>query len=772
MPQLNNIDDQVTGIPNIDDQVSVEPPKSGDELRNRAGIGKAYTDFDKTVRNIPQTAVTDILGAPSDLINLANRVYYRGMDRIFGTNTSANVAELPFGSQDIQKRIAKASGTSQADLFGAADPSSATQQLTSGIGQAALTGGRPGVASYAAQTGAGALGAPEEVQAMAAVAGPAAFDAPRQALHGVLNKTLTDADTPGKIAQVQSLTGTDNPGTMGMVGSDFANRIQSGLAKFPGSSSRIYDAVNQVYSSMRSRFAGIIDNISEVKGQGVAGSDLSKGITADDAQQKALANQIYNEAGAKVPAGTEVSMSPLLDAADKAATAVRGNSKLNSDMQTSTQRWVQAKSGSVMDAAVDYGIKQHEAVNGPFTAITDDMLQPTTAVNPTARLRQTLPDGTQLYQLGNDVYGVQPGQPIPRELAVQKPPAIDAKDVVTLPDGRNVLRSEAQPVLDAVKANPKLPYDQARDVHTIIGDQLSDPSLVSQGLDAGVIKRLWGGSKQGLNNAIGGTPAGNLHSLADSLYEQQSARRDLLNPVLDVGRSGGVEKIFQAAQQTSKDTGSGSVFRELFSAAGEQGRPTLVATLLDHMGKFDSDTSTRTQDALWSPTQFVRNWGNLNADAKTAISSQLGPQYTAAMDQLDAFVAQQVKAKSITGNPSGTAQATQTLKVLGSAGAGIWGLVQGAVTGHMGAGVGVAATAGGTMAMANIAARAMTNPHFVQWVANGLKAPPQAMPAMIMQLAAVGAQTKDQDIQMLAQAMGEQLNGNTGSGQQPPAAPR
>jgi hypothetical protein len=189
------------------------------------------------------------------------------------------------------------------------------------------------------------------------------------------------------------------------------------------------------------------------------------------------------------------------------------------------------------------------------------------------------------------------------------------------------------------------------------------------------------------------------------------------------------------------------------------------------MGKFDSDTTTRTQDAMWSPNQFVRNWGTLNADAKTAISSQLGPQYTAALDQLDSFVSQQVKAKSITGNPSGTAQATAALKAVGAAGAGIWGLVTGAATGHLGPGVGIAAGTGGLMLLANATARAMTNPHFVQWVANGLKAPPNALPAMVMQLAAVGAQTKDQDIIMLAQAMGQELNGTNGS-QQPPAPSR
>jgi hypothetical protein len=751
----------LSDLPTPDDELPVPPTPQRkpianlDDLRNSAGIGKAYTDFDKTVRNIPQTAVTDILGAPSDIANLVNSVYYRGMDRIFGTNTSAGVPKLPGGSQDIQKWIAKQAGTTQNDIFGAADPNSAIQQYTSGVGQAAVTGGRGGVASYAGQSAAAALGAPEEVQAMAAVASPAAAENVANLPHTVLKAALTDADTPGKIAQNENISG-GNPGTVGMVGTPLANQVQSILSKLPGSSSRIYDQVNQFYGSIRDRFNGIVNNISDVSGAQVAGNEVKNGITAYDQQQKDLAKTIYQQAADNVPAGTEVNMQPLLDAADAASTAVRGNDKLNKGMQSGTQRQLETRKGLVLDAALDYGIKKHEDANGQFTSVTDDMLQPTTAVSPAARLRQTLPDGTQLYQLGNDVYGVQPGQPIPRELAVQKPPAVDAKDVVTLPDGRNVLRSEAQPVLDKIAQNPVLPYDQARDIHTTLGDQLSDPSLISQGLDAGAIKRVWGGSKQGLSAAIGDTPAGRLHSLADSLYEQQSERRDLLNPVLSKATTSGPEGIFKAAQQNAKDTGSGTVFREMFAGAGEQGKPVLVATLLDHMGKFDSDTSTRTQDALWSPTQFVRNWGTLNGDAKTAIASQLGPDYVNAVNQLDAFVAQQVKTKAVTGNPSGTAQATRALSTAGTALSGLWAMLNG----HPMVGASALAGVAGGLALSNAVARGMTNPHFVRWLVNAKDAPPNAIPGMIMQLAAVGAQTKDPDIQLLAQTLQAQTNGN------------
>ncbi len=960
---LSNIDDQVVSTPvNIDDQVVSGPSKSMDELRNRAGIGKSYTDFDKTARNIPQTAVADLIGAPVDLANLAirmtSRAYGRAVSAFGGDSRDFDTPyQIPVGgAQSIQSGVASLKGAPQNELFGAADPNSAAQQFTSGAGQAALTGGRAGLMAYGAQAGTAALGGGEDAQAVAASVGPTAAEVPRAAVHGVLNKTFTDANTLDKIRQAQELTGGASPGTLGQVGSPFATTVQNALAKLPGSGSRIYDSVNQFYASMRDRFNGIIDNISDVKGPAVAGNDIRKGITADDQQQKDLAKQIYSEAADKVPPGTEVSLNPILDAADKASTAVRGNPDLNKDMQTSTQRWIDAKKGSVMNAAIDYGIKQAEAGAQPgitlyhgstrdfdqfdssqagtghgsssfgkgaylgddpsvaqhyidnqggngtvytatlpksksdtfadwskpvadqdlpqpvkdkfmeaaeaeaarqrrlgndnatasdvtfgqvygnvrrdmggadalndfmtqngvhghsygafegkpgsrnyvvydpsqltitakngtptgnagkplFTPITDAMLQPTQVVNPDARLVQRTPDGSEVYNFNGQIMVRTPGMPPPKGLMIEHPPAVSADAVVTLPDGRNVLKSEAQPVLSAIQKNPVLPYTQARDVHTAIGDQLSDPSLVSQGLDAGAIKRLWGGSKQGLNDAIGGTPAGNLHSLADSLYEQQSERRDLLNPVLDGAKTGGPESIFQAAQQSARDTGSGTRFRELFSAAGEQGRPTMVATLLDHMGKFDSDTTTRTQDAMWSPMQFVRNWGTLNSDAKTAISSQLGPQYTSAMDQLDAFVAQQVKAKAITGNPSGTAQATAAITTVKSAGVGILTFLGGLATGHPLSGAAGLAGVGLSLGAANAAARAMTNPHFVQWVANGLKAPPSALPAMIMQLAAVGQQTGDKDIQMLAQVMGQQAgqNGNTNGSQQPPNPPR
>jgi hypothetical protein len=692
------------------EQIVADEPESitPDETPSQS-FAKSAGNYNKTLSNIPTTALSMILGSPAELANFVNRAGLRFTNAITGENTQP--ATIPGGVQDIQNAAVKGANyvrgaigktpIQNSDVFGAADPSSTGQQIVSGVGTAALTGGRSGVAALAGQTAAQQLGAPEEVQMAAGLAATPLARPVDQILQPIARKTLADRTSLDRMRTAEQ-AGV-GPGTMGQTGTGLAESMENWLSKMPGAVRTIYNASEAVYSGVRDRFNGIMDNMSQVRGSAVAGDMVAKGATVRNEQAKQLTGQLYDQAASRVEPGTEVSMKSFLAAADKATNLIPSDPKLNQDMKGSTQNWVDTKKGNIMEAAVRYGLDKHENANGPFIS---------------------LPEGW------------------PAELGI------------TLPDGRTVLRNEVEPVIRKIQQNPVLPYATADGFHRMLGQELNDPSLLSRGIDDGIVKQVWGGSKEGVATALEGTVAGHLRGLADDFYQQKNAERALINPILMSATSGGPEAIFNAARNAATTQGSGVKFRELMANAGEEGRPVLVATLLDHMGKFSEDATTTTQAVKWSPGTFLQNYGKLNGDAKTAIASQLGPEYAQNLDYLDKWYGNVLRSKSMYGTPSQTASAGAHATVASTAALSALDFLGGLGTGsHVnmaigGAGLaGVAATVGG----AKLTAKLFTNPDFVRWVVAGTKAPPSALPGMVAQLAALGQQKQDQSLQEAAQ---------------------
>jgi hypothetical protein len=353
-------------------------------------------------------------------------------------------------------------------------------------------------------------------------------------------------------------------------------------------------------------------------------------------------------------------------------------------------------------------------------------------------------------------------------MLAMRPPKYTKDEVTQIPDGRIIPNHIWDPIQNDILGNPVLPYNTADMIHRRLGQELNDPSLLSRGIDDGIVKQIWGGSKDGIENALEGTQAGRLLGLANDFYTQKNAERKLVNPILTSAQSGGPEAIFNAAVNDAGASGSGTRFRELFANAGAEGRPTLVATLLDHMGKFDENLTTHTQDAKWSPSTFITNWGKLNPDAKNAVASQLGPEYAANLDALDKWNSDVIRGRSMYGNPSQTGSATAHIATATSAAVSAMNLLTGVGTGNhtqiVGGATGLGLV-GGTLIGAKLTASLFTNPNFVRWLVSATKAPPNALPAVITQLAAIGRQTGNQDMIQAAQMMQSQQqgqnNGNT-----------
>jgi hypothetical protein len=169
----------------------------------------------------------------------------------------------------------------------------------------------------------------------------------------------------------------------------------------------------------------------------------------------------------------------------------------------------------------------------------------------------------------------------------------------------------------------------------------------------------------------------------------------------------------------------------------DSARKTLSASVLRRMGRA---TSGRQDDLgeKFSTETFLTNWNAMSPQAKAVLFDRYGPAFRADMDSIAKVASNLRDGSAVFRNPSGTSQAAaQTGAVVA--------FVTALATGSPGTAAAVAGGVGG----ANLAARIMTNPKAVAWLAKTTKAPRSALPALINQ----AAQSNDPDLRELAELL-------------------
>lgn len=185
---------------------------------------------------------------------------------------------------------------------------------------------------------------------------------------------------------------------------------------------------------------------------------------------------------------------------------------------------------------------------------------------------------------------------------------------------------------------------------------------------------------------------------------------DTLQKIENLGAD---EAAYNFAVNGSRDGGSRlmSIKRNLTQPEWD----TVAATVLDRMGQARPGAQDIGGD-VFSPSTFMTNWSKMAPEARDALFGSR--RHQALADQLDNLVrvSDSLKQAEKMGNPSGTARNLAYQSLFGALG----GASTYAATGDNQAG---AAGFVGTMLAPNLAARLITSPSFVRWLA---AAPAQA----------------------------------------------
>lgn len=301
---------------------------------------------------------------------------------------------------------------------------------------------------------------------------------------------------------------------------------------------------------------------------------------------------------------------------------------------------------------------------------------------------------------------------------------------------------------DLAANNGVLPYKAVKELRTMIGDEMAGAPLGGD-VPTAQWRKLYGGLSQDMQAAAAksGPQAEAALARANSYHAAGMKRLDVLGSVID--KAGGPEAVFRAATNGTKE--GATTIRAVMQSLPEEARKTVSATVLRRMGR----ATAGKQDDLgekFSTETFLTNWNTISPQAKAVLFDRYGPSFRKDMDAVASVASNLREGSKVFVNPSGTGQA------LAQTSAGV-GFITALATGHL-AGAGAVA---GTAGLANIGARAMTNPRVVNWLAKTARVPESAIPALLTQ----AARSDDPDLRDLAKALQGSNDPNNDSNSQP-----
>lgn len=294
-------------------------------------------------------------------------------------------------------------------------------------------------------------------------------------------------------------------------------------------------------------------------------------------------------------------------------------------------------------------------------------------------------------------------------------------------------------MLDA--KNGTLPYEAVKRLRTLVGEELMDAPLKGD-VPISQWRRLYGALAADMEIAANGAgpQAARAYKRADNHYRSGSRRMEVLEPVLN--RNGGPEAIFRAATSGTKE--GASTLRATMQSLPADAQRMISATVLRRLGRAKPGHQDDLGEAF-SAESFLTNWNAMSREAKSALFDRYGPDFRQSLDQIAKVTANLRQGAGVFRNPSGTAQAlTQKDAALAA--------LLAVFTGHPGTAAGIGAGVG----TANLAARLLTNPTAVRWLAVRSQAPRAALPALVNPL----LRSDDADLRQLGELVQHQVRDN------------
>lgn len=685
---------------------------AGEEVGRQVGLAGRYATegalaLPGALANVPAYAMNKILDATEHLSG--HKIDYRFPDQNQNISDTLTKAGLPQPGDEAERLVGDASravtgagtgiGAGKAlanagsEVVNSVGSQLASQPLLQGVSAAS-----GGVTGGAVREGGGGPWA----QFAASVAGGATPFAAANGSQSLVRGALRGGEE-GQQTMQANIKAFKDSGTTPSVGQAtegrFAQATESLLSKVPGSAGKMTERAQNQASEISSGLDARAAKLAPKSTAEQAGRAIQKGVSGEGGfteKFKAQQETLYNKLDEHIAKDTPV------DVSNTAATLSRLNSKINGAENVS-ELFINGKIKGI-ESALQRDINPNAAsINGLKAAKTVGDLDKMAEKLKIGMSENPTPADQQIEQLFFNM--------------------------------RSSLRKGESP--DVTTESGKLPYEAVKKLRTLVGNEISD-SWAGSDVPRSKWNALYGALSKDMEAAAKDAgPAATLTWQRANTYTRVGMKRiESISHVID--KSGGPEKIFQAAISGAPE--GATTLRAVMQSLPKDAQKTLAATVLRRLGRAVNSKQSDTGE-VFSTETFLTNWNKLSPEAKRTLFDRHGADFRQSMDQVAKVASNLREGSKVFVNPSGTGQATAQTSAA-------TGFLISLFTGHPGG----AAAIAGTATAANLSARLMTNPKFVNWLAKSTRAPIGAAPALINNL----AQINDADVQEFVKISKEQ----------------
>lgn len=297
-----------------------------------------------------------------------------------------------------------------------------------------------------------------------------------------------------------------------------------------------------------------------------------------------------------------------------------------------------------------------------------------------------------------------------------------------------------QSLVNDARANGTVPFDAVRQIRTLIGKDINDPVLAGvSSAEQPALRRLYAALTEDVKATAraAGPDAEKALTTADR-YTRFNMTRNIptLQKIVDTGTDA---QAFELAMRGSKNGGEQLRLLKRNFEPGEW--DTLSGTVLGRMGRAtpgqQGATAVADEATDFSISTFLTNWNKMAPEARRELFG--GTRYSAVAPQLDRLtrVMGRLKETDAVANPSGTGR----MVAYGASFAGAGAAANDVASGDVAGGAKIAAL---TVVAPRVAAKLITNPQFVRWLADGVQpATEMGKTASLARLAGVAKMTPE-----------------------------
>jgi hypothetical protein len=327
-------------------------------------------------------------------------------------------------------------------------------------------------------------------------------------------------------------------------------------------------------------------------------------------------------------------------------------------------------------------------------------------------------------------------------------PIQGAEDLSLILKARDPALAKAYEAL--TKQNSALPYEATRQLRSAIGEKLSNPQLIDD-ISRRHYKALYGALTEDIRAAAAAKGPAALKAFDDSNAVFSAGVKRIENVLENIGGKATWEQTFKAAASGAKD-GPSKIWA-LRRSLPESGFKDFQAMFIREMGKKKPGQQIDLED-VFSPETFLTNYQALPPSTMNALFGQ-STKLRKSLDTV-AEASRMLRESGRTfANPSGTAGATGVMAM----GASIPTAFAFMLGGHPGVGLSIIGGAAGLSLGAFQGAKMMTNPKFVEWLAQSTTIPVDKLAAHAGRLKLIAAHEQDADQKENMYALANQFIG-------------